>query len=68
MTATQSRIHKRIEQRLRRFVDAAAVGSVCEAILRGQVIHLNWEKKSGVVAFRRGVLFVAGREYIIGEE
>ena len=68
MSRTHNGIEEQIRRRLRGFVDAATVGPVCEAILRGQVIRLNPEKKLSVVDFRRGVLFVAGREYVIAEE
>ncbi len=68
MAATQEHIQKKIEQRLRQHVDPDAVGSVCEQVLRGQVVHLDLEKKFAVVAFRHGVLFVDGQEYVIGDE
>jgi hypothetical protein len=45
------------------------VAQVRDAVLRGQVVHLSSEHTRGpVVAFKRGVLFVAGTEYVISDE
>lgn len=68
MTPAQEQIQERIERQLRRHVDPGVVGPVCEAVLRGRVVQLDPEKSSGVVASRHGVLFVGGREYVIGTE
>lgn len=62
----------RIADRLRRHVPAPVVERVCDAVMRGQVVHLPADTDpdhATVVAFKRGVLFVAGREYVIdGDE
>ncbi|MDX2166214.1 MAG: hypothetical protein SF182_04100 [Deltaproteobacteria bacterium] len=59
---------QRIEERLRRHLAAGAVVGVREAVLRGQVVHLNAEKGAPLVAYKRGVLFVAGKEYVIDDD
>jgi hypothetical protein len=59
---------QRIEDRLRRHLAAGSVAGVREAVLRGQVVHLNAGKGAPLVAYKRGVLFVAGKEYVIDDE
>jgi hypothetical protein len=58
-----------IDDCLRRHLSEAAVPRVREAVLRGQVVHLTAaDTHAPVVAYKRGVLFVAGTEYVIDEE
>jgi hypothetical protein len=59
---------RRIDDRLRRHLAAAAVVGVREAVLRGQVVHLHAAGRAPVVAYKRGVLFVAGKEYVIDDD
>jgi hypothetical protein len=59
---------RRIDDRLRRHLAAAAVVGVREAVLRGQVVHLRAVGRAPVVAYKRGVLFVAGKEYVIDDD
>ncbi len=56
-----------IEQHLREHLELAAVASVLEALQRGQVVHIKSPKRPAIVAFKRGVLFVPGNEYVIGD-
>jgi hypothetical protein len=58
----------RIEERLRLHLDGAAAEEVCAALVNGQVVHLGGPGAGGLVAFKRGVLFIAGLEYVISDE
>lgn len=58
-----------IDERLSRHLSASAVARVRDAVLHGRVVHLAGGNRRGlVVAFKRGVLFVAGTEYVISDE
>lgn len=59
---------QRIEDRLRRHLAAGSVVGVRDAVLRGQVVHLKPGKGAPLVAYKRGVLFVAGKEYVIDDD
>jgi hypothetical protein len=61
-------IARRIEERLRRHLDAPAVGPVRDALVRGQVVRVAGTRAPTVVAFKRGVLFIAGLEYVISDD
>ena len=37
-------------------------------MLRGQVVHLKPGKGAPLVAYKRGVLFVAGKDYVIDDD
>lgn len=70
MNAEPDGIQERIVRRLRRHVDAAALGPVCTAVMRGEVVRLETASlaKPAVVAFRHGVLFVGVAAYQITDE
>ena len=62
-------IQERIAERIRRYVDPHTVGSVCTAVLSGEVVHVDADVPpgAGIIALRHGILFVPGGEYRIGE-
>lgn len=62
------RVVQRIEERLRRHLTPAAVPRVRDAVVGGQVVHLESGQRAPIVAYKRGVLFVAGTEYVIDDE
>jgi len=68
MEARQERIESRIKRRLRTYVDEGAVDPISAAILKGEVVRLQSASRPGIVAFKHGVLFVAGTEYVIADE
>lgn len=56
----------RIEKCLRRHLGDHDLAPVCAELQRGHVIHDD-DTAAGVVAYRNGILFVAGREYVIAD-
>ena len=58
---------RRIEERLRRHLAPATVARVRDAVLGGEVVHLVPGARAPLVAYKRGVLFVAGTEYVIDD-
>jgi len=67
MEAVHERIQHRIKRRLRTHLDEGVVGPISDAILKGEVVRLD-SNRPGIVAFKHGVLFVAGTEYVIADE
>jgi hypothetical protein len=65
-SARERLVAERIEERLRRFLNADRAAQIRDAVVRGQVVHAGPEPS--IVAFKRGVLFVAGREYVISDD
>lgn len=63
-----ARVVQRIEERLRRHLAPAAVSRVRDAVVGGQVVHLERAQRAPIVAYKRGVLFVAGFEYVIDDD
>ena len=61
-------LNARIAECLRLHLEAPAVEGVCAALARGQVVRLGALQAGGLVAFKRGVLFIAGYEYVLGDE
>ncbi len=68
MEAQRERIQRRIKHRLRTHLDEGAVEPISDAILSGQVVRLDSTERPSIVAFKHGVLFVAGTEYVIADE
>ena len=68
MQLAQEEIYEIIERRLRNHFEDAAVGTISDAVIRGQVVRLPTQPAVGIVAYKRGVLFVAGREYVISDD
>jgi hypothetical protein len=66
--ATPDTVLVRIAERLSFHLEPLAVEGVCAALARGQVVRLGAPEAGGLVAFKRGVLFIAGYEYVIGDE
>lgn len=67
---TTEDLETRIAERIRRYVEPDTVGSVCTAVLRGQVVRVDTEVPlgAGIIALRHGILFVPDGEYRVGEE
>ncbi|MEO8604238.1 MAG: hypothetical protein ABI629_16805 [bacterium] len=65
-----SAVVQRIEDCLRRHLSEASVQPVRDAVLGGEVVHMPpiADAPAPVVAYKRGVLFVAGTEYVIRED
>lgn len=57
----------RMETCLRRHLGNRDLAPVCAELQRGHIIHDD-DTTAGVVAYRNGILFVAGREYVIADE
>jgi hypothetical protein len=70
MTETVEDLHDRIAQRIRPYVEPHSVTAVCTALLSGQVVRVDADVPpgAGVLALRRGILFVPDGEYRVGEE
>jgi hypothetical protein len=70
MTETFEELHDRIAQRIRPYVEPHSVAAGCMAVLSGQVIRVDADVPpgAGVIALRRGILFVPDGEYRVGEE
>jgi hypothetical protein len=67
---TSETLHTRIAERIRRYVEPQTVGSVCSAVLSGQVVRVDADVPlgAGIIALRHGILFVPDGEYRVGEE
>ena len=61
-------IAERIEERLRRHLEARSVEAVRDAVVQGRVVRVGGADASSVVAFKRGVLIIAGVENVIHDE
>ena len=63
-------LQTRIAERIRRYVEPHTVGSVCSAVLSGQVVRVDGDvpQGAGIIALRHGILFVPDGEYRVGEE
>lgn len=57
----------RIEARLRRHFSVPAAAALCEALQGGDVVRADL-RAPGVIAYRHGILFVAGTEYVICDD
>lgn len=58
---------ERIETHLRRHFDQSLAAMYSRELQRGHIVHAPTDAP-GVVAFRQGVLFVAGTEYVIADD
>jgi hypothetical protein len=61
-------IARRIEERLRRHLTSQAVDRIRDAVVEGQVVRVEDAAEPSVIAYKRGVLFVAGLEYVINDD
>jgi hypothetical protein len=58
-------IRRIIEGYLAEHLEDDSVDHVMAAVVRGEVIHRNLEGRPSIVAFRNGILFIAGKEYVV---
>jgi hypothetical protein len=67
---TTIRLRARIAARIGRYVDPHTIGTVCAAVLSGEVVRVDADVPpgAGIIALRRGILFVPGAEYRVGDE
>ncbi len=54
-----------IECLLKRHAEDGTVNGISDAVMRGRAVR---QPTLGLVAYKRGGLFVAGREYVISDE
>ena len=63
-------LYERVAERIRPYIEPQTIGSVCTAVLSGEVVHVEADVPpgAGIIALRRGILFVPNGEYRVGEE
>jgi hypothetical protein len=66
MQAATDDIRRIIEGHLVKHLKDRPVDSLMDAVVRGEVVH-RVEGRPSIIALRNGILFVAGREYVIGD-
>lgn len=57
----------RMERYLCRHFSPPVAAALCERLQHGHVVHLP-DAASGVIAYRQGILFVAGVEYVVCDD
>ena len=57
----------RIEEHLRRHFSVPVAAVLCQALQSGDVVQAEL-RALGVIAYRHGILFVAGTEYVICDD
>ena len=66
MRAATDDIRRIIEGHLSRHIKDSPVDGLMDAVVRGEVVHRIQEGRPSIIALRNGILFVAGREYVVG--
>jgi hypothetical protein len=63
-------LYEQIAERIRPYIEPQIVGSVCTAVLSGEVVRVDADVPpgAGIIALRRGILFLPSGEYRVGEE
>lgn len=69
-TDSNETLLERIADRIRRYVEPHAISSVCTAVLSGEVVHVDADVPpgAGIIALRRGILFVPHGEFRVRED
>jgi hypothetical protein len=69
MESTES-LYERVAERIRPYIEPHTISSVCTAVLSGEVVHVdaNVPPGAGIIALRRGILFLPNGEYRVEEE